>query len=149
MNMKLFSALTALIAVTIGSATSFAQDSLDFSSAVSIAVQELIPKEIARDEDIVTIPLNIARLRQARERISKDIAEKERIVAGLKNGAPDEVAAVVSAYEATLTDEKGIVADQRINDARQAITSRVIRANIAKKKEALEAFRSWASGGGR
>jgi len=118
---------------------------MDFESAVTRAL-ELIPKEVARDGEITAHAMTIINLRQAREKLAKDMTDKEALCAGLNNKTPDELKSAVDAYTSTLEDEKKIVGDIRINEARQSITARIMRGNLEKKKVALEAFSRYRGG---
>ncbi|MBI4666944.1 MAG: hypothetical protein HY751_11120 [Nitrospinae bacterium] len=131
-------ALAALIAS--GHAPAFAQHNTDLGDPAASAAAILV-KEIARDEEILSAPMNMARLRQTREKLGRDLPEKQKVIAGLKDmGASGSLAEALKVLEETYAAEKMVFDDIRISDPAQIRAARALREGLPRKKEALRAL---------
>jgi hypothetical protein len=113
-----------------------------FSAGIFDTV-ELLKKEIARDEEIVSGSMTIARLRQTRGKLQEDLPRKEKALSAIKRVKYPAIESAVQTVEKTYDSEKQIAGDPRINEAVQIRTLRAIREGLPEKKQALTDIESW------
>lgn len=112
----------------------------------TVAVQaaaDTLESEIERDRRLTGGPMNIARLRQTRQTLSRSVAEKEKIAAGLEEFRDSAIKRAVEIFSEVLDQEKEIAGSQGITQRHKRITYYTLRENIPRKETALNAFKKW------
>ncbi len=102
---------------------------------------ELLDSEITRDEEILSAPMNITRLKMTRKKLSRDMPKKEEILKRMKETYPKKMASIIEFFEKTIATEKRIANNTRIGDPHRVRTRRLIKSFLPKKRESLKELR--------
>lgn len=109
----------------------------------------LLKEEIERDEEIVSFPINISRVRMARKLIAPGLKPKQELIKSFARFKAPELDDAINALRQTLAVEKSIVNETRTISPVRHRTGRAIRNNIKIKKGAIARFEKWATKKGK
>ncbi len=143
-----FSLFTMVFFFMSGPGLGLAQSYYSLPSSVQNAIA-LLTKEIARDEKIVSFPINITRVKMARKMIAPGLEPKQELIDGFIRFKAPELSDAINALRQTLAAEKSIIKETRTIEPVRLRTKRAIRNNIKLKKMALAIFNKWAADNGK
>lgn len=125
-----------------------AQNFYSLPASVQNAIA-LLKKEIKRDEEIVSFPINISRVKMARKLIAHGLKPKQELIDSFARFKAPELEDAINGLRQTLAVEKSVVNETRTISPVRIRAGRAIRNNIKIKKRAITLLENWAAKNGK
>ena len=138
--MKPLSALLLLLALCLSAAPSWAED-----SSIDTAIASL-EKQIARDEEIVSRPANIAATRLARQQIGDGLNEFQFIINHFERHFAEADPQMIKDLNRIRNEEETEAGNERFSHRSLDSTRNMVGANLPLKKAILKRARDLAYG---
>lgn len=138
--MKPLSALLLLLALCLTAAPSWAED-----SSIDTAIASL-EKQIARDEEIVSRPANIAATRLARQQLGDGLNEFQFIINHFERHFAEADPRMMKDLNRIHDEEKAEAGNERFSHRFLDSTREMVKANLPVKKAILKRARDMAYG---